>query len=313
MNKFVLAVVGLAFCSAVVIADAPAWSDLRGSFLILKDESFAQFPRTIDDAEAGGYTAVSSTPNDCSNGGLFNGIQYTKTNDYSVGLLYDIGGVIAGLQMLIPHNTVLNENSTLRYGDIPMYNNVTYNDVVYFILTTYFVNPSTICSRGRTETELEQDGTGSGVWIQNGTSAAASVQIPLSRPVATSKGWTENNCFPAMGYHNFYMLDQYSRTNCQLMQPIFGLYNADDELHGFGLITPGNIDNPRFEHPPDTAIKMILGSDKTPQCVIDLEQRIGITSLHVYFIPRPYLWTCSVTRTIGNYFQTARNWLSNIG
>ncbi|ODN05174.1 hypothetical protein Ocin01_01553 [Orchesella cincta] len=312
MNKFVLAVVGLAFCCAAVTADDPAWSDLRGSFLILKDESFAQFPRTRTDADSNGWTPVSSTANDCTNGGLFNGVQYIKTNDYSVGLLYDKNGIIAGLQMLIPHNTVLGPNNTVRYGDIPMYVNTTFNGNKYFALTTYLQQPSTICTRGRTQTELEQDGTGTGVWIQNGTSPSASVQIPLSRPDATARGWTENNCFPAMGYHNFYMMEQYAQSNCDLMQPIFGLYNADDELHGFGLITPGNIDNPRFEHPPDTAIKMILG-DKYPQCVIDLQQRIGVTSLHVYFIPRPYLWTCSVTRAIGNYLSSARNWLSNLG
>lgn len=308
--KFILAAVFVACSIFAVTAEDPAWSDLRGSFLIGKDEGFAQFPRTIRE-ELFSTENWASTGNDCSNGGKFSGNQYVKNNDYSVGLLYDVNGVIAGIQMLIPHDVVLSENNTLKYGEVPMYANATYNNEEYFVLTAYFVDPSTICSTGRSDDALTTGGTGSGLWIQNGDSV---LEVPQTRPEgedAVSTGWTQNNCFPAMGYHNFYKMNEYEPQECTKMQPIFGLYNRDLELHGFGFITPGTIINPRFEQPPATAIKLILGN--TPQCVLDIEEKIGVSSLHVYFAPRPWFITCPIFRAVGAYVSSARNWISSLG
>lgn len=73
----------------------------------MKDEAFAPFPKTIRDEQftTEGWVPVSSTEDDCTNGGAFNGIQHVKTTnnskDYSVGLLYDKNGIIAGIQMLV--------------------------------------------------------------------------------------------------------------------------------------------------------------------------------------------------------------------
>jgi charged multivesicular body protein 7 len=301
----------VAFCAVAANANSD-WVDLRGSFLIAKQESFAKFPRTIREPlfTNESWVPTSSTPNDCTNGGKFAGIQHVRENDYSVGLLYDVKGVIAGIQLLIPQDVVVNENNTLRYADVPAYGTATYNGRDYFVITAYFVEPSTICSTGREDSELAQ-GTGTGLWIQNGTNV---FQVPRERPTgdaAVESKWTENNCFPAMGSHNFYNVPEYTPTQCNQMVPIFGLYNRQNKLHGFGFITVGFVDNPRFEHPPQTAIKMILG--ETPQCVLDIEERIGITSLHVYFVDRPYLITCSIFRAIGSYFSGMGRWLRSLG
>ncbi len=67
----------------------------------------------------------------------------------------------------------------------------------------HFTIIGTICTTGRTEASLNEEGTGTGVWIQNGTSAADTVQIPQDRPQSenedVSNGWTKNNCLPSMG------------------------------------------------------------------------------------------------------------------
>jgi len=312
--KFFLTLALVAALGAV--ANGQSWNDLRGSFLIGKDEAFAPFPRSINEINNGNETWVpaSSTQNDCANDGLFNGVQYVKQNDYSVGLLFDVNGIIAGIQMLIPQSVVHTDTNDLDYNAIPMYQNATYNGERYYVLTAYLVEPSTICTTGRTEASLTEEGTGTGLWIQNGGSAEDVVEVPQDRPESEDEsendGWTKNNCFPAMGFHNFYSIDQYERTNCTEMVPIFGLYNKDSKkLHGFGFITAGNIINPRFEQPPPPAIRLILGAGRTPQCVLDLQAREGVTSLHVYFISEPTKITCPVVETTVSYFKVATSWL----
>jgi len=306
MKTFIIATV-LVACGAFAAAD-PAWSELRGSFLIAKQESFAPFPRTIREELFSTENWVRASPeNDCSNGGKFNGNQYVKQDDYSVGLLYDVNGVIAGIQMLLPHTTVLSADNTLRYDLVKLYTNATYNDQEYFVITAYFVNPANICSGGRSDEALTEEGTGSGLWLQNGPGEF--LEVPKKRP--TTGDWTVNNCFPAMGYHNFYRVPNYTPTNCTQMDPIFGLYNRNNDLHGFGFITVGNDTRPRFEHPPPTAIKAILGD--TPQCVLDIQEKIGVTSLHVYFVPSPWFITCSIFRALGSYARSAMDAFSNMG
>lgn len=77
------------------------------SFLIGKDEAFGPLPRSINEinnsnsSSNASWVPTSSTQDDCANGGLFNGIQYVKENDFSVGLLFDKNGIIAGIQMLV--------------------------------------------------------------------------------------------------------------------------------------------------------------------------------------------------------------------
>jgi hypothetical protein len=293
-----------------------SWDSFKGSFLIGKPESFAPFPRSINEINNSNTTwvPVSSTQNDCSNGGLFNGIQYVRENDYSVALLFDKNGIIAGIQMLINQTVVRTNTNDLDYDAIPMYQNATYNGDLFYVLTVYLVQPSTICSEGRTEASLTEDGTGTGLWIQNGESADDVVEVPQDRPESEdedeNEGWTKNNCFPAMGFHNFYSIKQYENTNCTEMVPIFGLYNKDSKkLHGFGFITPGTIINPRFEQPPSAAIRLILGAGRTPQCVLDLQEREGVTSLHVYFISEPAKIACPIMDTTVSYFKAAASWL----
>jgi len=314
MNKLFLAVALVATFGSAVIADHdPAWTDFRGSFLIGKNESFAPFPKTINDelVSSENWVQVST---DCTNGGKFNGFQYVKNNDYSVGLLYDTQGTIAGIQMLIPKSVVLTSTNTLNYDAIPMYQNATYNGQDYYVLTAYLVEPSTICGAGRSAEDLSEDGTGTGLWIQNGTSASALVPVPQNRPESENEdendGWTKNNCFPAMGYHNFYSIQQYVDSNCNEMVPIFGLYNKNSkQLHGFGFITVGNITNPRFEQPPAAAIRMILGAGRTPECVLEVQEREVVTSLHVYFTEEPWKIACPIIESSVSYFKAATSWI----
>ena len=42
-------------------------------------------------------------------------------------------------------------------------------------------------------------GTGTGLWLQNGRNPFENVQVPMNRSDAIAEGWTQNQCFAAMG------------------------------------------------------------------------------------------------------------------
>ncbi|CAL8090487.1 unnamed protein product [Orchesella dallaii] len=268
---------------------AEVWDDFRVTYNINPFGHFNRLPKTVRDPSftEQGWLATSSN---CGNDGNFNGIQHIIPGDYSAALLFDVNGVIAGIQQLLNKTSILGPDNGVNYPALPVYQTATFEQQEYFLLTSYFVDPAIICTTGRNDTDLISDGTGTGLWIQNGTSPSTSIQVPHNRSVAIEEGWTKNQCFIGMGSHNFYQVEQYTSNNCTEMFPVFGLYNRADELMGFGFITPGTVVTSRFENPPNAAIQLILGD--TPQCVLDTNDRIGLTSMHVYFVDTPWLIIC---------------------
>jgi len=55
-----------------------------------------------------------------------------------------------------------------------------------------------ICT-GRTAAEFHTEGTGTGLWVQNGTSPSNAVKIPATIEAARASSWTEGACFATMG------------------------------------------------------------------------------------------------------------------
>lgn len=68
----------------------------------------------------------------------------------------------------------------------------------------YIFSSDTICTTGRTAHELIDQGTGYGLWFQNGPSPNAFINVPRMRASASALGWTDTECFPGMGLHNFF-------------------------------------------------------------------------------------------------------------
>jgi hypothetical protein len=59
---------------------------------------------------------------------------------------------------------------------------------------------ATICNGGRTASEFHTQGTGTGLWIQNGTNPVAhSITIPKTVADADASKWTKGACFVTMG------------------------------------------------------------------------------------------------------------------
>jgi len=266
---------------------AEFWDDFRVTYAANAFGHFNRLPRTLNESGAEDWALVSES---CDNNGQFNGMQYIVPGDVSAALLYDVNGVIAGIQALFDKSEI-QANNTFDYETLsPMYQTYIINETEYFLLTAYFVDPEIICTTGRTPEDLPVDGTGTGLWIQEGPTSDTSVQVPYLRDDAIGESWTENNCFPGMGSHNFYRVEEYDSVSCTVMRPLFALYNRAGEMLGFGFIVPGTQINPRFENPPLLAIQAILGD--TPECIVDISNTIGLTSLHVYFVDTPWFIAC---------------------
>lgn len=68
----------------------------------------------------------------------------------------------------------------------------------------FILSLDSICTTGRTTQDLINQGTGTGLWFQNGPNPNALIAVPRVRAAASALGWTDCECFPGMGLHNFY-------------------------------------------------------------------------------------------------------------
>jgi hypothetical protein len=267
------------------------WSDFRTHYNLNALNGFFKMGRT--EAEAEGWTKINTVCESAGDGNSFAGFRYENPEDEGVVLIFDVNGIIAGIQARMAHDSILSDGplNPFRYDLVPMFQNITENDKTYFILTAYFVQPEIICTVGRNETDLETEGTGTGLWFQNGPTPTDLILVSKNRTEAINDGWTKNSCFPGMGSHNFFAVETYESKNCTESQPTFLLFNKQDELQGFGFTVTGNAESKYFEHPPNAAISIILG-EPVPQCVLDSNTLLGTTTMHVYFVPQPWLIGC---------------------
>jgi len=279
-------------------AAAALWNDLKITYNL---NPFAQFgfnsiERTLDAVKNKQSWVPLLDGVSCENkiGDFeFYGTPMTEKEDISVVSLYDRNGVVAGLQAWFLQDDLLRKNPPYKFGESKMFREATLNGKKYFVLTAYFIRPSQICNRGRQPSDLDDEGTGKGLWFQIGDTPRemhSLMEIPVKRDDAISKGWTKNSCFYAMGHHNFYKVDEWDKTQCSDFFPAFLLFDNSDNLIGFGFIAPGSTGSEKFEHPSSTSIKYIL--DKAPDCIMKQADHGGFSTLHVYFTSTPRLIMC---------------------
>jgi len=197
-------------------------------------------------------------------------------------LIFDVNGYIAGIQSVLPLADVdedvfpFSSNSWYVQGDW-------FGEDAYFV-TAYFVEPSTICSEGRSEEDFAAEGTGNSVWFQNGPSGTADLaSIPLTEDVMLSDPttvgfWYKHLCFTNMGDHYFnlyYDEDQ----SCDEIVPFQVVY-LDGQLNGIVFQHLASLDSSRWEKPPPPAVRGIV--DTAPSCLIDLSRDRLLSTLHVY-------------------------------
>ena len=147
--------------------------------------------------------------------GKFLGQRFIKDNDVGLVLIYDIKGTIAGVQMAVSDwfcstqacvglfvkiPTSLITGKYYKFSAVKMFNRDTIAGIDVYVLTAYFVNPRTICQPGRVAQRLTTEGTGTGLWLQNGTDPIRdSFPAPLTEADVTGTKWVKGSCFPTMG------------------------------------------------------------------------------------------------------------------
>jgi len=190
--------------------------------------------------------------------------------DYAVMPLYDVNGVIAGIQVGMPAPVANNRRTALVWDAT----------VGMYVMTAYFVDPSIICTTGRSAADLARQGAGDRLVLQNGPGDL--INIPLTATDADRSPWTRGKCFDlAMGLHYWYEIT--SSMDCRDFLPMFLLYGRDGRLDGFGWAFLGQSTSARFENPPAFAIPAFL-PDNYPSCLDDRT----FSTQHIYLVDDVY-------------------------
>ncbi|KAK3104454.1 hypothetical protein FSP39_002394 [Pinctada imbricata] len=226
-------------------------------------DAFVDMPRTEADAKSQHFTMIS----DCSGHQNFLGKRYTNNDELTI-MVYDVNGYIAGMQARVPDGLSNGYPGTSLRGHpfIKEGNN--------WYVTVYFVDPATICTTGRTHAQYVHDGTGTGLFIQNGTDPLKSIRIPHSEVQAKATNWGYGKCLPTMGKHYFHALSL--DMSCDHFFPVFLLYNGGN-LDAFGWAFKANIQSPRAEHPPNNTIAVVM--DPVPRCI---SISGTLTTMHIF-------------------------------
>ncbi|XP_064603751.1 uncharacterized protein LOC135469143 [Liolophura sinensis] len=252
------------------------WDALKVTWDInpLSSFAFASMPRTVGEARNEGFTQETSRC-EASASKPFLGSRYLKDGDNAVMLLYDRHGYIAGIQVGIPKGLPRNYPSSMMTPPWIAEGN-------RYILTAYFVDPASICTSGRTSAMYESQGTGTGLYIQNGTDPVHNVlSIPHQEAAIANTKWTKGKCFKTMGMHYWYNLRE--DMSCDDFQPIFLLYN-NGKLNAFGWAINADLQSHRFEHPPLASIGAFM--EVPPKC---LASQGRLSTMHIYMTDNPVL------------------------
>jgi len=215
----------------------------------------------------------------CANGGQkFVGHRYWYKQDPTLILLFDRNGMIAGIQTAAPKSKFTPPAAAKDKYFV--------DDGDFWTSTAYFVDPSTICTQGRNKTELDAQGTGTGLWLQYGPNAVKdSVRIPVNESDVKPTKWGSGKCFWTMGQHYWYNVSKDS--NCDEIPPNCLLYNKG-RLTGFCFTKNTNIIDTSNRYDSPAPSYQVLGKfmDPVPDCFKD-PKYTKLSTMHVYFVESP--------------------------
>jgi len=201
----------------------------------------------------------------------FLGQRYWAKSDPALSLIFDKNGIIAGVQTSFPKS---------QYTPFPYQENTRFvDDGDYWALTTYFVDPNTICGDGRTHDQLKNDGTGTGLWLQYGSDPIKdSIHIPMLESDVKNTDWKFGKCFYTMGNHYWYNVTK--DMPCDHFMPNCLLYNKG-KLNAFCFSVNADFTSPRYEHPTTNVLDKFI--DPVPGCMYTDPSFKKLSTMHVYF------------------------------
>eukprot|EP00111_Clytia_hemisphaerica_P002222 TCONS_00006221-protein len=241
----------------------PDWDELSVTFM-----KYSGLPKTEEDARKEGWTAIGDG---CATGTFYKGRRYEGPGSKNINnLLYDLNGNVAGIQ------TKFEADFTVPGS----FNKTHVKEGNKIVLTAYFTDPNTICSRNRTTTP-GYIGDNLYLPMENGP-----VKIPLKESdlVSGDNKWVKGRCFYGMGQHYWY--DVTKNMDCNDFGPWFLLYNGGN-LNAFGFAGVGNIVNEYAEHPTFDTMQYFFR--EKPLC---LKEYPHLSTQHIYLQRRPHFNFC---------------------
>jgi len=251
------------------------WDDLKVTWSVNPFSSWAfdSMPRNANGA-MGDFVLKDDQ---CVQGSKFVGKRYWYKKDPAVILIYDKNGYIAGMQTAVPKGSFTPSSFLTNHPVI--------DDGDFWTITAYFIDPSKICTTGRTSEQFQEQGTGTGLWFQNGTNPLQDlIQIPLLESDIKKTGWKFGHCFYTMGNHYWYNVTR--DMDCKQFYPNCLMYNGG-KLTAFCFAVNTYLTSKRYEHPtPKDAEKFI---DPVPDCFFNDPSYGKLSTIHVYMINSPRL------------------------
>ncbi|XP_014282183.1 uncharacterized protein [Halyomorpha halys] len=282
-------------CFIQVCAGAKKWEELSVRFDLVKALGFHSIPKTTSDRKIKEYVKVQpeegfNLPVDI----------YCYPNDPRGCFLYDRKGNVVGIQTSFLKKDMAKVNAAdYDYSASPNYVETNFFGIPAWSFRAYITNPEKLTENGRTS----NGEMGDGLWTYI---KGELVEIPRQMPQGDRFGdFYKQGCMKSMGQHFFYNLHKNLDT-CKELFALFPLYE-DGFLVGYGLATPGSGTAGKrswYENPPKLALEII--TPNRPKCLDKLVDKYGLTSMHVYFVKRPYDISCTI---IGKAIGAATGWL----
>jgi len=224
--------------------------------------TFDNLPNSPKEAIQAGWTSYSA----CNNSNaLWPGNMYILGSDLSVIIIYDQSGAIAGIQ-----NGVQSAPTNPNIPPWQVVNSQTYG--LYWTLTFYFVDPTTIC---KSNYKKNFKGIGDRLVLQNGGNTSALISFPLVE-TDLPEIWVSGQCFYTMGQHYWYNIS--NSLPCEHFYPVFLMYNGGI-LNAFGPDLAGNVASPRWENPTGSELDWFFNPNTIPTC---LYSKTDLRTMHIY-------------------------------
>ncbi|KAJ8713857.1 hypothetical protein PYW08_007477 [Mythimna loreyi] len=271
---------GLVACATPIFgaSDAKPWNEnMAYKFDILNGFHF--LPLTLVAAKNQGYELVQGPKHPGYS--QLNGMWVKKDQEcLLIGLYYDVSGRIAAVQINQEANKVNGYYDATRQG----FKTWTYNSVNYLYITIYLVGEdgqNNSASYDSTKVLRDEYLRVTGL---NGT-----LDKIATNPTKIDSVWTEQACIIMMGKHYYYKMTP--TLSCDsAFYPWFPLYDMKtNQMIGVGFMALGQ-SKCNLEKPDVSAVKMIVPT--APQCLYDLVEKIGVSTLHIYFVDRPRFISC---------------------
>ncbi|XP_034254046.1 uncharacterized protein LOC117652938 [Thrips palmi] len=255
-------------------------------------ESFYSLPLTAAAAKKAGWAEVAGTDGQGRTAGLVS--TWCRRKDYRVCLLFDLAGVVAGIQVSVSVSDFEKSFGSKQYPihEESQWRRGTLLGTEVFSATALFVDPSVLMAGGRVDWQDGDEVLQDALLLENGASYWA---MPSTAEDAGGVAFTKQGCVRGAGRHYAYNMSP--SMACEEHRPFFLLFDdVTGRLQGFGVSLYGKASHNWFgrwwlEAPRRGLVQAMFPS--APQCFLDWTRAKGLVTLHVYLRDAPWKAACA--------------------